>query len=284
MNIKKVTVIGSGIMGRQIALNSAISGFNTILASRSENSAAAVKAWEEEYLAGRIAKGRMTPEQVDAIKGRFSVVSSYEQALTDPDLIIEAIPEQEALKRDLFCMIEKLAPAKAIVATNSSYMVSSKFADCFADPSRLCNLHYYNPALVMKFVEVVKGPHTSYETIETVRGFAVACGKLPSVMYKEISGFIANYILSGIGERAWYLVDNGYCDWQDVDNACENGLGHKMGPFRLKDLTGIDLSYDIMKESYDKTGVKPAGFDTIKDLYDKGRYGRKNGHGFYDYE
>lgn len=284
MKIKNVTVVGTGLMGRQIALNSAISGFNTVLASRNEKSAASVAEWINTYLEGRISKGRMTEDEVNAAKSRLSIDTSYENAVKNADLIIEAIPEEISLKRDLFELVEKAAPKEAIVATNSSFMVSSLFADCFEDPSRLCNLHYYNPALVMKFVEIVRGPHTSQETVDTVKEFCELCGKLPSVMYKEIPGFIANYIIVGIYEKVWDLVDNGYCDWQAVDNACENGLGHPMGPFRLMDLTGIDLAFGIRETEFKRTGVKPPGYDFLKEYYDKGHYGRKTGQGFYNYE
>ena len=199
-------------------------------------------------------------------------------------IIIEAVPEVEEIKRTVLRQISDLADEGALIATNSSYMVSSKFVDCVKDPSRLANMHFYNPALVMKFVEVVQGPHTSEETARTLYEFAKATGKEPIWMKKEIAGFAANYIISGIYERARHLVAEGYCSYEDVDKACELGLGHPMGPFRLNDLTGIDLAYDIMKAKYEKTGEKPECFDLYEKLYKEGRLGRKTGHGFYDYE
>ncbi len=107
---------------------------------------------------------------------------------------------------------------------------------------------------------------------------------MPIWMKKESPVFAAYYIISGIYERARYLVEGGYCSYQDVDKACEYGLNHPMGPFRLNDLTGVDLTYDIMKAGYEKTGVKPACYDLYESMVKQGRLGRKTGHGFYDYE
>ena len=138
--------------------------------------------------------------------------------------------------------------------------------------------------LVLKFVEVVQGPHTSEETARAAYEFCQKTGKKPIWQKKEIPGFAGNYIIAGMTERAKYLVQNGYCTWQDVDIAMEQGFNHKMGPFRLNDLTGINLTYDMMKATYERTGKKPDMYDIYEDLMKRGRYGRTVGHGFYDYE
>ena len=171
-----------------------------------------------------------------------------------------------------------------IIATNSSYMVSSLFADCVKNPSRLCNMHFYNPALVMEFVEVVQGPHTSEETAGAIFDLAKRMGKDPIWQKKEIPGFAGNYLIAGLTQRARYLVQNGYCTPQEVDIALEKGFNHKMGVFRMGDLTGIDLTYTMMKSTYERTGEKPDMFDVYEQMVKEGRLGRKTGHGFYDYE
>ena len=283
-DIKTVCVIGGGKMGRQIALNNARFGFVSYLTDCNADVCRQAADWAEEYLAGRVAKGRMTQEEVDAIKGRWHVVTDLAEAVKDADLVIEAIYEDENAKHEIFRQVNALGKKDAIVATNSSNMVSSLFAGDIDDPSRLANLHYFNPALVMEFVEVVKGDHTSEETAQALMDFAAATGKKPALMRKEIERFIANRIIKAIYDEAYWLVENGYCSFEAVDLACEKGLGHKMGPYRTKDLTGIDLTYRMMTATYETTGEKPVGYDLIKNLYDQGRLGKAVGHGFYDYE
>jgi len=282
--IEKICVVGGGLMGRQIALCAAIYGFEATVYDLKPEVVEAVKVWEEDYLAGRIAKGRMTQEQVAGIKSRFNAVGDLTEAVQGVDCVIEAIVEVEEIKRKFFQQLDGVIGEDVIVCTNSSYMISSKFADCLRNPSRLCNMHFYNPALVMKFVEVVQGPHTSEETARAAYEFCLAIEKKPIWQKKEIPGFAGNYLIAGLAERAKYLVENGYCTPQEVDTALEFGFNHKMGFFRMQDLTGIDLAYDIMKSRYEQSGVKPDMFDVYEQMVKEGRLGRKTGHGFYDYE
>lgn len=283
MEIKNVFVVGGGRMGRQIALNAAIFGYNVTCYDKIPEVCDSVAVWEDEYLQERIAKGRMSEDQVAAIKGRFSVARDL-TAAADADLIIEAVVEVYDVKVALFKELDQVIRPDAIVATNSSYMVSSLFKDCISNPGRLLNCHYYNPALVMKFVEVVQGPHTDPANAEAVMEFCRKCGKTPIWMKKEISGFAANRIISVINAEARYLVQNGYLTYEEVDIACEQGLGHPMGPFRLTDMTGVDLTYDLMKAGIEQTGEKPDCFDMIEQMVKDGHLGRKTGKGFYEYK
>ena len=166
MEIKSICVIGGGLMGRQIALNTAIHGIKATVYDLNEAVCTAVEEWAEEYLAGRIAKGRMTEEQVAQTKSIFCVKRDLSEACEGVDCVVEAIVEREEVKRSVFRQLSDLLPETTIIATNSSTMVSSLFKDDVKNPSRLCNMHYYNPALVMKFVEVVQGDHTSTETAQ----------------------------------------------------------------------------------------------------------------------
>ena len=284
MEIKNVCVVGGGRMGRQIALNAAISGYNVTCYDKIPEVCTSVESWKEEYLQERIAKGRMTEEQVAATKANFSVEQDLKAAASDADLVIEAVVEVYDVKVSLFKELDAVVRPDTIVATNSSYMVSSLFKDCISNPGRLLNCHYYNPALVMKFVEVVQGPHTDPANAEAVMEFCRKCGKTPIWMKKEISGFAANRIISVINAEARYLVQNGYLTYEEVDIACELGLGHPMGPFRLTDMTGVDLTLDLMNAGMAQTGEKPDCYDMFEQMVKDGHLGRKTGKGFYEYK
>lgn len=160
-------------------------------------------------------------------------------------LVIEAIIEDLNTKRELFARISKICKPDAILSTNSSNIVSSKLADVTEHSERLLNIHYFNPALVMKLVEIVKGPHTSDEAAETARQFAIDTGKTPIVLHKEVPGFVVNRINAAVVHEALSLLEQGVASVEDIDTACEKGLNYPMGPFRLMDLTGIDVNYYV---------------------------------------
>lgn len=282
-DIKNVCVVGCGTMGRQIALNSAIYGYNVKITDTIPAMREAVKKWADEYLHGRVAKGRMTEEQTQEIRARFAVVDTLKDAASDAQVVIEAIIEDMDIKKAFFSELNKIVSKEPIIASNSSNMVSSTFAGCIDNPSRLANFHFFSPALVMKLVEVVQGAHTSDETIDSLLKFAVKTGKNPVHLKKEVDGFVANRILRALKDEAFWIVNQGICTPQEVDTAVEQGLGHPMGPFRLNDLTGIDLTYLLYERRLKETGIKPEGYDIIKAKYDAGEFGRKSGKGFYDY-
>ena len=284
MEIKSICVIGGGRMGRQIALNAAIYGFKASVYDLSEKVCDDIKAWAEDYLDGRVKKGRMTAQQVEKVKGLFSVETDLKKACEGADCAIEAVLEREDVKRTVLGQLSDLLREDAIIATNSSVMPSSKFADCVKNPSRLCNLHYYNPALVMKFTEVVQGPHTSSETATACVDFCNATGKKPVLLKKELPGFLGNYLYGAIQNPVKELVHEGVCTPHEVDTIMEVGFGNKMGYFRTSDLSGPSLSLDIMNNRWKKEGVKPLMYDFYQDLVDQGRMGRSCGHGFYDYD
>lgn len=284
MEIQKICVAGGGRMGRQIAMCAAIYGVEANVYDLVEAVLTDVEKWADEYLAGRVAKGRMTQEQVDAIKARFSATDDLAAACADTDIVIEAIIEDKQAKMDLLGKVSKLVRPDTIIATNSSFMVSSTFKEVVDHPERLANLHYFMPALVMKLVEVVKGDHTSQETVDKLMEFGRETGKTPALVQKEEDGFIVNNILKVIKEEAYRLVGEGVCSLEDLDKAVELGLGHPMGPFKLDDMSGIDVRYNVLTRRLEETGVKSYGYDMISDLYQQGRYGKKVKHGFYDYE
>lgn len=283
-DMKKCAVIGGGAMGRQIALNTAIHNYDVVVCESVEAVRTNLKDWEKDYLAGRIAKGRMTEEQVQQIKARMRVTNDLVDACKNADIVIEAIIEQKDAKMDLLGKVSHLVSEDTLIATNSSFMVSSTFKDVVVNPSRLANLHYFMPALVMKLVEVVKGDHTSQETVDRLMAFGRETGKTPVLVKKECDGFIVNNVLKAIKEEAYRLVSEGVCSLEDLDTAVELGLGHPMGPFKIDDMNGLDVRYNVLKRRYEETGVKSYGYDMIEKLYNEGRLGKKTKHGFYDYE
>lgn len=284
MGIKKVTVIGAGIMGKQIALNSAIYGYSVVLCDMSNEALKKAEEWKNEWLAGRVQKGKLKAEKVPEINSNIKFIIDIAEAVRDADLVIEAIVEKEEIKRELFKQLDTLTKPETILASNSSFIPSSLIADVTNKQDKVANLHYFNPALVMKLVEVVKGDHTSIETANALYEFAKNTGKEPILLKKEIDGFVANRVLSKIVSEAYYLVEQGIVTPQEVDIALEQGLNHPMGPFKIMDFSGIDLAYLAKQRRYEKTGNpedKPPKF--LEDKYNKGEFGRKTGKGWYDY-
>ncbi len=285
MEIKKITVVGAGNMGHQIALCAAISGFEVKCTDTNPDILSKAILFVENYLNERVAKGKLTAETASQAKENISFVSNIEDAVFDVDLVIEAIIEKLEIKRTLFSQLDKLCPPHTILATNSSYIVSSKIADATNRPEKVCNMHFFNPALVMKLVEVVKGPHVSDETVSAVMDAAKKMNKTPVILHKEIYGFLVNRLLQATRKEALKLLDMGVASFEDIDTAAMNGLGYPMGPFQLLDLTGIDLAYHVGMEKYEESGDdSDLPSPTVVDKYNKGEFGKKVGKGFYDYQ
>jgi len=285
MEIAKIAVIGAGNMGHQIALCAALSGFQVKCTDTNAEILDKAIRFADDYLQERVSKGKLSQEAADQARINIAFVPTLEEAAADADLVIEAIIENLAIKRKLFAELDQLCPAHTILATNSSYIVSSKIADATTRADKVCNLHFFNPALVMKLVEVVQGPHVSAETVELLMDAAKRMGKTPVLLHKEIYGFLVNRFLQATRQEALKLLDMGVASYEDIDTAVKNGLGYPMGPFQLLDLTGVDLAYHVSMERYRESG-DPADrpSPTIVEKYTKGEWGKKVGKGFYDYE
>ncbi len=283
--LRRVCVVGAGLMGRQIALNTAHHGYAVWLWDASAAQLQSARRWMEEYIASRIAKGRWTKDEAEAARARLGFAAGLAEAGAEADLAIEAVVEDLATKRAVFAELDRLCPPRAVLATNSSTFVSSLVADATKRPSQVANLHYFNPAMVMEVVEVVQGPHTSPETAALLLEFARRTGKRPIHLRKEIEGFIANRLLWALNREACFLADNGYATFEEIDLAAEKALGHPMGPFRLMDLTGIDLAYLIRSARYRESGrEEDRPPRCIEERYRAGHYGQKTKRGFYTYE
>ena len=285
MDIKTICVVGAGNMGHQIALQAAISGFTVYCTDINEVTLKKAEDFAAKWLGGRLEKGKTSAEEVDAIKSRLNFTDSLVIAAQNADFVIEAAVEILSIKRELFAALDKICPPHAILTTNSSYIVSSKIADATNRPDKVLNMHWFNPALMMKLVEVVQGSHVSEETVQTVLDVTRALGKVPTRVNKEIYGFVCNRIFSAITKEGCYLLDQGIASIEDIDNAVRNGLGHPMGPLELLDLTGIDLEYNVLMERFQETGdAKDKPSPAIVERYAVGKFGRKTGQGFYEYK
>ena len=287
-DVKTVVVVGAGVMGQQIAMNTAIkgraSGYQVILCDSFPAAVEKAQAWADQYLDGRVAKGRLTQEQVDQVKDNFTVSQDVDGSAAKADLLIEAIVEKLDVKRELFARISKLCKPDTVLGTNSSNIVSSKLADVTEHPERLLNIHYFNPALVMELVEIVRGPHSGDEAVEVARAFAVNTGKSPIVLKKEIAGFVANRINAAVAHEALSLLRKGVATVEDIDTACEKGLHYPMGPFRLMDLTGIDVNYYVRVDRYAESHDPfDAPDPLVIEKFKRGEFGKKTGKGWYDY-
>lgn len=285
MKIKKVAMIGAGQMGNQIAMQAAISGYEVVCYSRRASTVESAEAFTKKWFEKSVAKKKMDTATAEQAQARLEFTTSLEKAATGAGLIIEAVADREDLKRSVLHEVDRYAPEHAIYASNSSYIVSSRFCDAVRHPENMLNLHFFNPALVMKVVEVVRGPHTSQETVDAVYEFAKTIDKTPVLVEKEIYGFVVNRIFSALTREACYLVDAGVASIEDIDTAVKGGLGHPMGPLELLDMTGIDLEYTVYMEKFKNSGAKedlPAA--CLTERYAKGDYGRKSGKGFYDYK
>lgn len=287
-DVKTIAVIGAGAMGQQIAMNTAIkglsSGYRVILCDSFPAALEKAEKWADSYLAGRVAKGRLTQETVDRVKANLTITGDVDGAAEQADLVVEAIIEKLEAKRELFQRISKICKPDAVLATNSSNIVSSKLADVTEHPERLLNIHYFNPALVMELVEIVRGPHTGDEAVEIARTFAVNTGKSPIILNKEIAGFVANRINAAVVHEALSLLEKGVASVEDIDTACEKGLNYPMGPFRLMDLTGIDVNYYVRVDRYAESHDPfDAPNPLVIEKFKKGEWGKKTGKGWYDY-
>jgi 3-hydroxybutyryl-CoA dehydrogenase len=283
-DVKKICVVGAGNMGHQISLLCAMHGFKTTCTDIMPEVLKKAENFADTYLPGRVKKGKMSEEEAKKARSNISFTLDLKEAARDADFVIEAGLEIVDVKRKIFADLDKLAPAHAILATNSSAIVSSKIADATKRPSKVVNVHFFNPALVMKLVEVVKGPHVSDETAKLSMGLCTKLEKVPILIKKEVDGFVLNRILGVMTREALWMLETGVASAEDIDKACVYGAGHPMGPFRLMDLVGIDLQYTMDIERFKRTGDPgELPYPSVVEKYAKGNFGEKTGKGWYEY-
>lgn len=283
VSIKKVGVVGSGIMGSGIVETVAKAGFEVVLRSRRKETADATLASMEKSLNKQIEREKITSEEAAAVLGRVMATGSLED-LSECDLVIESVVEDLATKKELFAELERVCRQDAILATNTSTLPVVEMATQVSSPERVCGVHFFNPATLMSLVEVVRPITASDATITTCLEFARTCGKNP-VEVKDQAGFIVNALLFPYLNNAIRLYESGVATIADVDEAMKGGCNFPMGPFALLDLVGLDTSLAILDALYDEfRDPNYAAVPLLRRMVSAGRLGRKSGHGFYEYK
>ena len=284
-NISNILVIGAGTMGRQIAMTAALAGYSTTIQDISADGLSAARTELEGWAASRVAKGKLAQDAATAALDALAYGTDLDAAAATADFVIEAATERLDIKTQIFEKLGVLAPAHAILATNSSTLGSSKVAEATGRPGQVCNMHFFNPALVMKCVEVVRHGETSDATVQTTMELARRLGKEPVLINREIPGFIANRLMGAIQREALFLADAGIASIEDIDTTARTALGHPMGPFALMDMVGLDVIDFIAQATFAETGdAADAPNERIAALVTEGKLGRKSGAGFYDYK
>lgn len=284
MTISKVGVVGAGSMGSGIANLAAISGFQVILHDVEQKFLDNGLSRINKFMEKSIAKGKMTEEQKKEVLERIQVTTNLED-FKQADIVIEAVIEDLEVKKSVFAKLDQITSDHVILATNTSSMSITEIASATNRPERVAGMHFFNPAQIMKLVEVVRGYKTSDETVVELKEFAKKLNKEPVEVKKDTPGFIVNRIMIPQFIEAIKLLEEGVATAEDIDKAVTLGLNYPMGPFTLQDFAGVDIGYyvmEYMKNEFNDNRFAPPML--LKQLVRAGRLGRKTGAGFYDYD
>lgn len=281
-NIQRVGVLGSGIMGSGLAEVAARAGYEVVVRSRTQSGADAVFTGIDAGLTKQVAREKLTDDERQAILGRISVTDDLSE-LALVDIVIESVVEDLAVKKALFAQLDELVQPEAILATNTSTLPVVDLAMATKRPELVCGIHFFNPAPMMKLVEVIRPITAADETIAAAVAFAGSCGK-DAVEVKDRAGFIVNALLFPYLNNAVRMWEQGTASMADIDTAMQGGCNFPMGPFALLDLVGLDTSLSILDALYDEfRDPNYAAVPTIRRMVAAGQLGRKSKQGFYTY-
>lgn len=282
MEIKRIAVLGSGIMGHGISQVSAAAGYEVTMRDVEDQFLQQAMANMEKSL-NRMAKaGKMPLEEIPNILGRVKTTTDLQKAVQDADLVIEAIPENLDLKKATFKDLDRFCRPEAILSTNTSNFSITVIAAVTQRPEKVVGLHYFNPPAMMKLIEVVRGLETSDETLDTVLDFARKSGK-ELVLCKDSQGFITSRIINLWVTEAERILEEGIATKEDIDKACRLAFNHPMGPFELADLTGLDTKLYVADALNQSFGDRFRSSQTLRNLVAAKHLGRKSGKGWYKY-
>lgn len=280
MKIEQVAVIGCGTMGRGIAHVCAVAGYETTIFDISENAVKDAQSSIRKSLEKGVEKGKIAREAGEAAIGRLRLMTDLEPATREASLIIEAVPENVDLKKEIFSQLDVYCPPEAMIATNTSSISIRELAGAVERRDRFIGLHFFNPVPVMKLVEIVVGERTSDQTIADAREFVASIGKEPIVV-RDSPGFATSRLGVAIGLEAIRMLEEGVGSAADIDKAMELGYNHPMGPLRLTDLVGLDVRLGIAEYLSKTLGPRFEPPQLLRQMVAEGKLGKKSGEGFY---
>ncbi len=284
MEIKWIGVIGAGSMGNGIAQVASQAGYQVIMRDIEDRFVQNGLKAIEKFLSKSVEKGKMAEGQKKEILGRIRGTTRMEE-LKDVDLVIEAVFEDLSLKRDVFKQLDEVTRPHVILATNTSSMSVTEIAMATKRPEKVAGMHFFNPAPIMKLVEVIRAYHTSDETVRIVMEMARKMGKEPVEVRKDSPGFIVNRLMIPHMLEAVKMAEEGVASIEDIDKAVKLGLNYPMGPFELMDLTGIEIAHHVADYLYKELDKESKWSIPVlmKSLIRAGKLGRKTGGGWYKY-
>jgi 3-hydroxybutyryl-CoA dehydrogenase len=281
VTVETVAVIGSGLMGRGIAYVAAVGGFRTIVHDVSAPALDRAFAQIRKDLDDGVTRGKLSAADATAAFTRLSAHAELE-AVAEADFVIEAVPEDIAIKMRTFASLDATCPPDVVLATNTSALSITEIAAATGDPERVVGMHFFNPVPKMKLVEIVRALDTSEEAIAVTTDVARRMGK-ETVLVRESPGFITSRINAMIGNEAFLMLQEGVATAQDIDKALKLGLNHPMGPFEMVDLVGLDTRLAVLEFLHKSLGEKYKPAPLLVQHVKAGRLGKKVGRGVYDY-
>ena len=281
--MSKVAVVGAGTMGHGIAQVVALAGYETALTDSNAAVLEAAPARIEKNLEGGVSRGKITEGNAAEAMSRIEVLGDLETAVTDADLVIEAVIEDLGIKRDLFALLDSLTVSSAVLATNTSSLSVAAIAAATTRPDRVLGMHFFNPVHIMKLVELVRHDRTGDDFLARAREAVTSMGKQPIVV-TDSPGFASSRLGVVLGLEAMRMVEQGVASPADIDKALELGYGHPMGPLKVSDLVGLDIRLAIA--DYLHQQLKQPHYEPPRLLREKvaaGELGKKTGKGFYEW-
>ncbi|MFO0794447.1 MAG: 3-hydroxybutyryl-CoA dehydrogenase [Candidatus Brocadiaceae bacterium] len=281
MEIKRIGVIGAGTMGSGIAQTAAQSGYEVILEDVKEEYAKAGFLKIQERLEKGVREGKVESTEKERILSEITTTGRLEEC-KDADIIIEAVVENEDVKKHIFLKLNTICSENTIFATNTSSLSITQLAHVAKWPERFIGMHFMNPAYKMKLVEVVRGHQTSEETVGEVKAVAEKMGKTP-VVVNDFPGFVLNRILVPMINDAIFCLQDGVASRESIDTIMKLGANHPMGPLELADFVGLDVCLAILEILHNELGEKYRPCPLLRKMVEAGKLGRKSGEGFYEY-